>query len=70
MQAVLEKQSYMLINRNDIEGLMQMDPANECLTCQSIDQLTHNGALDDSQTIEMENEFSHLLLDLRPIKQV
>lgn len=49
---------------------MQMDPANECLTCQSIDQLTDNGALDDSQTIEMENEFSYLLLDLRPIKQV
>ena len=31
IQAILEKQSYMLIGRHDIEKLIQRDPARSCL---------------------------------------
>ncbi|KAK9742708.1 hypothetical protein RND81_03G192600 [Saponaria officinalis] len=63
MEAVLEKQSYMLIGRHDIENLMKLDPANSCL---------HN-SLDDSASdaygMEVEKQMCDLLLSLRPIKQ-
>lgn len=65
MQAVLEKQSYMLIGRNDVENLMQLDPANACL---------QNSFFEDNfsnvETFEAETGISDLLLSLRPIKQV
>ncbi|KAL9234326.1 hypothetical protein vseg_009209 [Gypsophila vaccaria] len=63
MEAVLEKQSYMLIGRHDIENLMKLDPANSCL----------NNSLDNSASdaygMEVEKQMCDLLLSLRPIKQ-
>ncbi|XP_074263110.1 exocyst complex component SEC8-like [Silene latifolia] len=63
MEAVLEKQSYMLIGRHDIESLMKLDPANSCL---------HNSMYDsasDAYGMEVEKQMCDLLLSLRPIKQ-
>lgn len=68
MEAVLEKQSYMLIGRHDVEGLMRLDPASACLpnsSSQSI--LESNGT--DAETVEVELEMTDLLLKLRPLKQ-
>lgn len=63
MEAVLEKQSYMLIGRHDIESLMKLDPASSCLqNC-----LSDNPS--DAYGIEVEKQMSELLLGLRPIKQ-
>ncbi|KNA21328.1 hypothetical protein SOVF_044280 isoform A [Spinacia oleracea] len=63
MEAVLEKQSYMLIGRNDIESLMKLDPASSCL------QNCLNENPSDAYGIEVEKQMSEVLLGLRPIKQ-
>ncbi|KAF6140232.1 hypothetical protein GIB67_000280 [Kingdonia uniflora] len=66
--AVLEKQSYMLIGRHDIEGLMRLDPASVCLPNSSSHIIPdHNDA--DAETVELDIEICDLLLSLRPIKQ-
>ncbi|XP_020274192.1 exocyst complex component SEC8 isoform X2 [Asparagus officinalis] len=63
-EAVLEKQSYMLIGRNDVENLMQLDPANACLQNSFFEENFSN-----AETFEAETGISDLLLSLRPIKQ-
>lgn len=68
MEAVLEKQSYMLIGRHDIENLMRIDPASACLP-NSLGQPNMDNNASDAETIEFEMEMSDLLLNLRPIKQ-
>jgi hypothetical protein len=68
-QAVLEKQSYMLIGRHDIDKLMRIDPSSAYLpNLQGPFNLESNSY--DAETIEAELELSELLLNLRPIKQV
>ncbi|MCD7455402.1 exocyst subunit [Datura stramonium] len=64
MEAVLEKQSYMLIGRHDIEHLMRRDPASACLPCSIGELNTENG-----EGSEVETEISDALLNLRPIRQ-
>lgn len=66
MEAVLEKQSYMLIGRHDVEKLMQQDPASACLP-NALGQ--SNIGYDSSDACSVETEFSDLLLSCRPIKQ-
>ena len=66
MQAVLEKQSYILLSRSDVESLMRLDPANASLQ-NSFGQLENN--IPDAG-VEVEIELSDLLLDMCPIKQV
>ncbi|KAL5710016.1 exocyst subunit [Ranunculus cassubicifolius] len=68
MEAVLEKQSYMLIGRHDIEGLMRLDPASACLPNSSGHLILENTGT-DTETTEVELETSDLLLKLRPLKQ-
>ncbi|KAK7279608.1 hypothetical protein RJT34_24663 [Clitoria ternatea] len=68
MEAVLEKQSYMLIGRHDIEKLMRLDPSNAYLP-NLLGQLNMESNSSDAETIEAEFELSELLLNLRPIKQ-
>ncbi|KAK6233942.1 hypothetical protein QUC31_006348 [Theobroma cacao] len=68
MEAVLEKQSYMLIGRHDIEKLMQLDPASACLP-NALGQSNVRNIASDAESIEVESELSELLLNLRPIKQ-
>ncbi|XP_074558363.1 exocyst complex component SEC8 isoform X2 [Curcuma longa] len=65
-EAVLEKQSYMLIGRSDVEGLMRVHPSNAYLW-KSHDQSPNS--VPDAETVEVELEISELLLGLRPIKQ-
>ncbi|XP_058732525.1 exocyst complex component SEC8-like [Vicia villosa] len=68
MEAVLEKQSYMLIGRHDIEKLMRLDPSSAYLpNLQDPFNLESNSY--DAETVEAELELSELLLNLRPIKQ-
>ncbi|GFZ14697.1 subunit of exocyst complex 8 [Actinidia rufa] len=67
-QAVLEKQSYMLIGRHDVENLMRLDPASACLP-NSLGQPNTENNVSDAETVEFELEMSELLLNLRPIKQ-
>ncbi|KAH9627499.1 hypothetical protein KSS87_006190 [Heliosperma pusillum] len=62
-EAVLEKQSYMLIGRHDIESLMKLDPANSCLQNSMYDSAS------DAYGMEVEKQMCDLLLSLRPIKQ-
>ncbi|TQD82330.1 hypothetical protein C1H46_032103 [Malus baccata] len=66
--AVLEKQSYMLIGRHDIEQLMRLDPASTCLP-NSFGQSNFETHSSDSESLEVELQLSDLLLNLRPIKQ-
>lgn len=66
MEAVLEKQSYMLIGRHDIENLMRIDPASAFLP-NSLGQ--SNSTTSDVDSVEVEMEMGDLLLNLRPIKQ-
>lgn len=66
-EAVLEKQSYLLLGRNDVEKLMRLDPANACFQ-NSFGQMTENN-VSDTQSIEAEREMCDLLLSLRQIKQ-
>lgn len=68
-QAVLEKQSYMLIGRHDIEKLMRLDPASACLP-NAAGHSNINDLPTDAETVEVESELCDLLLNLRPIKQV
>ncbi|XP_022861601.1 exocyst complex component SEC8-like isoform X2 [Olea europaea var. sylvestris] len=68
MEAVLEKQSYMLIGRHDVENLMRLDPASSCFQ-NSLDQGIREPNASDAETIEVEMELSDILLNLRPIKQ-
>ncbi|XP_038680238.1 exocyst complex component SEC8-like isoform X2 [Tripterygium wilfordii] len=68
MEAVLEKQSYMLIGRHDIEKLMRLDPASACLPC-SLGQTQVGNAASDVESVEVESELSELFLNLRPMKQ-
>ncbi|OVA17997.1 Sec8 exocyst complex component specific domain [Macleaya cordata] len=66
--AVLEKQSYMLIGRHDVEGLMRVDPASVYLPNSSGQSVLENSAT-DAETVEVEIDMSDLLLNLRPIRQ-
>ncbi|KAK9168623.1 hypothetical protein Syun_000763 [Stephania yunnanensis] len=68
MEAFLEKLSYMLIGRHDVEGLMRLDPASACLPHSSGQVILENNAA-DAESAETETEMSDLLLSLRPIKQ-
>ncbi|OIV89564.1 hypothetical protein TanjilG_19241 [Lupinus angustifolius] len=68
MEAVLEKQSYMLIGRHDIEKLMRLDPSSAFLP-NLPGQFNMENNSSDVETIEAELELSELLLNLRPIKQ-
>ncbi|KAJ8627792.1 hypothetical protein MRB53_021099 [Persea americana] len=68
MEAVLEKQSYMLIGRHDIESLMRNDPASACLP-NSLGLPNLESSDVDAKAVEVETEMSDLLLNLRPIKQ-
>ncbi|GAV58941.1 Sec8_exocyst domain-containing protein [Cephalotus follicularis] len=68
MEAVLEKQSYMLIGRHDIEKLMRLDPASSCLP-NPLDLSNMGNNASDAEAVEIETELSELLLNLRPIKQ-
>ncbi|XP_010558146.1 PREDICTED: exocyst complex component SEC8 isoform X2 [Tarenaya hassleriana] len=63
MEAVLEKLSYMLIGRHDIERLMRLDPASACLPSLRGQSISH------SEGADTELELSELFLGLRPIKQ-
>jgi hypothetical protein len=67
MQAVLEKQSYILLSRSDVESLMRLDPANASLQ-NSFGQLENY--IPEAEGVEVEIELSDLLLDMGPIKQV
>ncbi|CAM0911359.1 unnamed protein product [Alopecurus aequalis] len=66
MEAVLEKQSYILLSRSDVESLMRLDPANASLQ-NCFGQLEKN--ILDAEGVEVEIELSDLLLDMCPIKQ-
>ncbi|KAG2578127.1 hypothetical protein PVAP13_6NG187000 [Panicum virgatum] len=66
MEAVLEKQSYILLSRNDVESLMRLEPANISLQT-STSQPENN--VTDAEAAEVEIELSDLLLDMCPIKQ-
>ncbi|KAI5575327.1 hypothetical protein BDE02_10G203200 [Populus trichocarpa] len=68
MEAVLEKQSYMLIGRHDIEKLMRFDPASAYLP-NSLGQSSMVNNASGAESIEIELELSEILLNLRPIKQ-
>jgi hypothetical protein len=68
-QAVLEKQSYMLIGRHDIEKLMRVDPASSYLP-NPLGQSNMDDNSSDAESVEVELELSNLLLALRPVKQV
>ncbi|XP_054817505.1 exocyst complex component SEC8 [Prosopis cineraria] len=68
MEAVLEKQSYMLIGRHDVDKLMRIDSSSAYLP-NLLGQFNTESNLPDAETIEVELELSDLLLNLRPIKQ-
>lgn len=68
MEAVLEKQSYMLIGRHDIEQLMRLDPASAYLP-NAFGQSNIETHASDAESYEVELELSELLLNLPPIKQ-
>ncbi|GJN03280.1 hypothetical protein PR202_ga20708 [Eleusine coracana subsp. coracana] len=59
--AVLEKQSYILLSRNDVESLMRLEPAN--ISSQNSFSVT------EAESVEVEIELSDLLFDMCPIKQ-
>jgi len=66
MEAVLEKQSYILLSRSDVESLMRLDPANASLQ-NSFGQLENK--IPEAEGVEVEIELSDLFLDMCPIKQ-
>ncbi|KAL8551596.1 hypothetical protein ACS0TY_000616 [Phlomoides rotata] len=68
MEAVLEKQSYMLIGRHDVDNLLRLDPASASLP-NSLDERTRDTYALDAESTEIETELSNALLNLRPIKQ-
>lgn len=67
-EAVLEKQSYMLIGRHDIENLMKHDPASALLPT-SLAHANGDHHIADGEHEGVELEISTLLMKLRPIKQ-
>ncbi|XP_076940086.1 exocyst complex component SEC8-like [Bidens hawaiensis] len=67
-EAVLEKQSYMLIGRHDVENLMRRDPASAYLPT-SLAHANADNHISDADTDGVELEISALLMKLRPIKQ-
>ncbi|GER25341.1 exocyst complex component Sec8 family protein [Striga asiatica] len=67
-EAVLEKQSYMLIGRHDIDNLLRLDPASACLPDSLSQRIRDNGA-SDAELTEVEAQLSEILLNLRPIRQ-
>lgn len=67
MEAVLEKQSYMLIGRHDIDKLLRLDPASACLS--NLSKLGLENNTSDAETAEIELELANLLLNLPSIKQ-
>ncbi|XP_019196795.1 PREDICTED: exocyst complex component SEC8-like [Ipomoea nil] len=67
MEAVLEKQSYMVIGRYDIENLMRLHPASAYLPSSVRYPNSENYASSDGR--DYEKEISDLLLNLRPIKR-
>ena len=68
-QAVLEKQSYMLIGRHDIDNLMRRHPASACLPT-SLAQANADNHVADAEADAIDLEIGQLLMKLRPIKQV
>ncbi|XP_010250744.1 PREDICTED: exocyst complex component SEC8-like isoform X2 [Nelumbo nucifera] len=68
MEAVLEKLSYMLIGRLDVENLMRLDPASAYLP-NSFAQPDEESSASNAETVEAEAGISDLLWALRPIKQ-
>ncbi|XP_020701000.1 exocyst complex component SEC8 isoform X2 [Dendrobium catenatum] len=66
-EAVLEKQSYLLLGRSDVEKLMRLDPANSWFQ-NSYGPMMEN-SVSDTESIEADREMSNILLSLRPIKQ-
>eukprot|EP01018_Ginkgo_biloba_P010843 Gb_36536 [translate_table: standard] len=68
MEAVLEKQSYILIGRMDVENLMKHEPANALLESSAGQKFSAHGST-DAESLEVEMEMDNLLLSLRPIKQ-
>ncbi|XP_047971393.1 exocyst complex component SEC8 isoform X2 [Salvia hispanica] len=68
MEAVLEKQSYMLIGRHDVDNLLRLDPSSTCLPNSLDDGILETNDL-DAGSIGVEMELSDILLNLRPIKQ-
>ncbi|KZV16229.1 hypothetical protein F511_11134 [Dorcoceras hygrometricum] len=66
--AVLEKQSYMLIGRHDIDKLLRLGPDVTRLSS-SIDQAIKDTNASDAESVEVEMELCDKLLSLRPIKQ-
>ncbi|CAH8339587.1 unnamed protein product [Eruca vesicaria subsp. sativa] len=63
MEAVLEKLSYRLIGRHDIERLMRLDAASACLPSQLGHSVSH------SEAVGSEVELIELFLSLPSIKQ-
>ncbi|KAA3464668.1 exocyst complex component SEC8 [Gossypium australe] len=68
MEAVLEKQSYMVVGRHDIDKLMRRDPASACLP-NALGQSNMGNIVSDMESMEIESELNELLLTLRPIRQ-
>ncbi|XP_075499287.1 exocyst complex component SEC8 [Primulina tabacum] len=68
MEAFLEKQSYMLIGRHDIDKLLRLGPDITRLSS-SIDQAIRDTNASDAESVEVEMELCDKLLSLRPIKQ-
>ncbi|KAJ0771234.1 putative Sec8 exocyst complex component specific domain, exocyst complex component Sec8/EXOC4 [Helianthus annuus] len=67
-EAVLEKQSYMLIGRHDVENLMRRDPASAFLPT-SLAHANADNHIADAENDGVELQISELLMKLRPIKQ-
>ncbi|KAL0838022.1 hypothetical protein Bca101_089912 [Brassica carinata] len=63
MEAVLEKLSYRLIGRHDIEKLMRLDPASACLPALLGHSVSH------SEAVGSDVELCDLFLSLPSIKQ-
>ncbi|KAF8085773.1 hypothetical protein N665_0648s0024 [Sinapis alba] len=63
MEAVLEKLSYRLIGRHDIEKLMRLDPASACLPGLLGHSVSH------SEAVGSDVELCELFLSLPSIKQ-
>ncbi|KAH9703963.1 exocyst complex component SEC8 [Citrus sinensis] len=66
MEAVLEKQSYMLIGRHDIDKLLRLEPASASLPNGQLDSVS---SVNDAETPGVESELRELFLSLRPIRQ-
>lgn len=67
-EAVLEKQSYMLIGRHDVDNLMRRDPASAFLPT-SPAHANADSHIVNAETDGVELEINELLMKLRPIKQ-